>query len=62
MPGKAFASIQARDNEKATRPAESSPSILEGLLEGITDKNLHPEMETGPEVGEEADATQDQSG
>lgn len=26
---------------------------LEGLLEGVTDENLHGEVETGPAVGDE---------
>lgn len=41
---------------------EPCSPTLEGLLGRVTEENLHQEVETGPAVGKEADATEDQSG
>lgn len=43
----------ARDNDIFTTDEEKE-QYLEELLAGITDENLHPEVKTGPPVGNEA--------
>jgi antitoxin MazE len=35
-------------------PAAEMPLTLEGLLKGVTDENIHREVDTGPAVGGEA--------
>jgi hypothetical protein len=33
---------------------EKSPVTLDGMLTQVTDENVHPEVDTGPAMGEEA--------
>ena len=35
-------------------PAAEKPPTLEGLLKGVTDENIHREVDSGPAVGSEA--------
>jgi hypothetical protein len=47
---------QPRDStfEIADSSAAESQLTLDHLLAGITEQNLHPEVDTGPPVGQEA--------
>jgi antitoxin MazE len=35
-------------------PAAEKPLTLDGLLKGVTDENIHREVDSGPAVGSEA--------
>jgi antitoxin MazE len=41
------------DGKLVISPLHQPPMTLEELLAGVTDQNLHHEVETGPAVGEE---------
>lgn len=45
--------ISVRERELVIAASPPPPLTLEALLAGITDENLHGEIETGPAVGNE---------
>ena len=46
--------ITVTDGQLVVSPSEALPFSLERLLQGITEENLHPEVDTGPATGKEA--------
>ena len=46
--------LSVEDGELIVRPRRSPRYGLKGLLRGVTAKNIHNEIETGPPVGREA--------
>ena len=46
--------ITVSDGQLIVSPTEALPYILEHLLQGITEDNLHEEIVTGPTTGREA--------
>jgi antitoxin MazE len=46
--------VSVQDGAILIRPVRRPRLTLTELLEGITNDNLHPEIATGPSVGEEA--------
>ena len=45
--------MSTNDLEISVQPDEGGITTLEELLAGVTDDNLHPEIDTGEPVGEE---------
>jgi antitoxin MazE len=45
--------VSLRQGKLVVEPVEEPPLTLAQLLEGITDENLHGEVDTGPPVGKE---------
>lgn len=45
--------ISLVDGKIVVEPVRPPTWTLEGLLEGITEENLHLEVETGPSIGKE---------
>ena len=45
--------ISLVDGKIVVEPVKTADWTLEDLLEGITDENLHLEVESGPSVGKE---------
>ena len=45
--------ISLSDGDLVLSPARTPTFTLEGLLAGVTDDNLHQEVQTGPPVGNE---------
>jgi len=45
--------VSLRQGKVIIEPVEEPPLTLEQLLEGVTDENLHDEVDTGPAVGKE---------
>ena len=46
--------VSLRRGKVIIEPAEGPALTLEELLEGVTEANLHREVDTGPAVGKEA--------
>jgi antitoxin MazE len=46
--------VSLRRGKVVLEPVEEPPLTLEELLEGVTEANLHREVDTGPAVGKEA--------
>jgi antitoxin MazE len=46
--------VSLRQGKLVVEPAVDSPLTLEQLLQGVTEENLHREVDTGPPVGREA--------
>ncbi|HUT34209.1 MAG TPA: AbrB/MazE/SpoVT family DNA-binding domain-containing protein [Planctomycetota bacterium] len=46
--------VSLRQGKVIVEPVEEPPLTLGQLLEGVTEGNLHREVDTGPAVGEEA--------
>ena len=46
--------ISLVDGKIVVEPIKTPEWTLEGLLEGITEENLHSEIESGPSAGKEA--------
>jgi antitoxin MazE len=45
--------ISLAEGKLVLSPSRRTTFTLEGLLAGVTDENLHDEVETGPAVGDE---------
>lgn len=46
--------VTVEDGRIIVSPVAEPPLILKSLLKGITDENIHHEMDVGPAVGSEA--------
>ena len=46
--------VTLREGEIVIQPLSRVPLILDELLRGVTDQNLHGEWDTGPAVGKES--------
>jgi antitoxin MazE len=46
--------VSLRQGKIILEPLKEPPLTLDQLLEGVTEENLHHEVDTGPSVGEEA--------
>lgn len=46
--------LSLRQGKVIIEPVEQPPLSLEQLLDGVTEENLHGEVDTGPAVGKEA--------
>ncbi|HEV2146188.1 MAG TPA: AbrB/MazE/SpoVT family DNA-binding domain-containing protein [Longimicrobiaceae bacterium] len=46
--------VSVEDGRLVISPVEEPEYTLEELVAGITDENRHPEIDTGPSVGNEA--------
>jgi antitoxin MazE len=46
--------VSLRQGKVVLEPVEELHLTLEQLLDGVTEENLHHEVDTGPAVGEEA--------
>ena len=45
--------ISLRQGKVVLEPVEALPLTLDELLDGVTEENLHREVDTGPPVGKE---------